>query len=135
MGRVVMRVSTFLFALACLSACGAALPGASAPTGLTPGLGEQMPVLFGTATCPYCARARAWFKAQNIRFIDCDVDSEELCYRNYAILRAKLGVRGVPAFLHKGQVWSGYSPDQMAEIAGAGADPGSARSPALGAMR
>jgi glutaredoxin len=78
---------------------------------------KQSPILFGTAWCPYCKAARTWFRTNKMAFTNCDVETSNDCRQQYAILRQKFGVTGVPTILYQGQVWGGYDEDQMEEIA------------------
>jgi glutaredoxin len=52
-------------------------------------------VLYGTATCPYCAQARAHLRAKNIPFADVDLDTSAKGRREFA----RLGGKGVPLIL------------------------------------
>lgn len=52
-------------------------------------------VVYGTPTCPYCAKARAYLREQNIQFADLDVTTNEKAKRDFA----KLGSRAVPVIL------------------------------------
>jgi glutaredoxin 3 len=78
---------------------------------------EKMPVLFGTAWCPYCKAARHWFKVNNLAFINCDVETSKRCGADYKALRKSNRATGVPAIVYRGHVWGGYDEDQMFEIA------------------
>jgi glutaredoxin len=78
--------------------------------------GNSRPMLYGTSRCPYCKAARVWFAQNNVAFGDCDIEKDTVCRGNYLQLRRELGVRGVPVFVYQGNVWTGYSPEQMAEI-------------------
>lgn len=52
-------------------------------------------VLYGTPTCPYCAKARAYLREHNIRFADLDVTTDDKAKSDFA----KLGSRAVPVIL------------------------------------
>ncbi|SFG94494.1 Glutaredoxin [Duganella sp. CF458] len=52
-------------------------------------------VLYGTETCPYCAKARAYFKEQGIAYADLDVGKPGQAREEFK----KLGGSGVPLLL------------------------------------
>jgi glutaredoxin len=52
-------------------------------------------VVYGTATCPYCAKTRAYLKERNIAFNDFDVDKTDKGKRDFA----ELGGKAVPVIL------------------------------------
>ena len=107
--------------LACLVVAMAAfLPGVSLADSAEDPWGNARPMLFGTAHCPYCNAARAWFAKNKVAYSDCDIEKNKECRNNYLQLRQKLGVSGVPVFVYRGEVWTGYAPEQMAEIVASG---------------
>lgn len=77
---------------------------------------EKMPILFGTAWCPYCKAARNWFKANNIAFINCDIETNKRCGADYSALRKSNRATGVPTIMYRGHTWGGYDENQMFEI-------------------
>jgi glutaredoxin len=52
-------------------------------------------VVYGTPTCPYCAKARAYLKARNIAFADFDITGSDKAKRDFA----QLGGKAVPVIL------------------------------------
>lgn len=52
-------------------------------------------VVYGTETCPYCARTRAYLKTRNIAFGDFDVDKSEKGKHDFN----ELGGKAVPVIL------------------------------------
>ena len=52
-------------------------------------------IVYGTETCPYCIKARAYLKARHIAFADVDVNKSEKGKRDFA----QLGGKGVPLIL------------------------------------
>lgn len=63
-----IRVLLFAFALASANA-------AAAPQAPTSPAADAVPVvMYATSWCPYCAKARAYFKANGIAFTEYDVE-------------------------------------------------------------
>lgn len=59
-------------------------------------------VMYATATCPYCAKARAYMAARGIPYEERDADdSQEF---------EQLGGRGVPLFVIGSEVLQGFNP-------------------------
>jgi mycoredoxin len=52
-------------------------------------------VVYGTPTCPYCTKARAYLREHRIPFADLDVTTSDKAKRDFA----KLGSRAVPVIL------------------------------------
>ncbi len=52
-------------------------------------------VVYGTATCPFCAKTRAYLKERNIAFGDFDVDKSDKGKRDFG----QLGGQSVPVIL------------------------------------
>jgi glutaredoxin len=52
-------------------------------------------VVYGTATCPFCAKTRAYLKERNIAFGDFDVDKTDKGKRDFG----QLGGESVPVIL------------------------------------
>ncbi len=101
-----------LFILAFLIALPA---GAEAPQNIAL-TSRERPVLYGTAWCPYCKAARTWFRNNRITFIDCDVETDASCRKQFAALRQQHGVSGVPMIVYQGEMWGGFDEYQMQEI-------------------
>lgn len=56
--------------------------------------------LYTTSTCPYCAKAIAWLKQHNVRWRECNVETDASCQRTYA----QQGSPGVP-LVRAGERW------------------------------
>jgi glutaredoxin len=74
-------------------------------------------VVFSTDTCPYCARARTWLNAQDVRWRECHVEHDAACQEAYQAQ----GAPGVPlvrvgsAESGAGVLWNlGFSPAWVA---------------------
>ena len=65
-------------------------------------------VVYGTATCPYCIRTRAYLTERQIPFVDLDVVKSEKGKREFATL----GGKGVPLILIGDRQMTGF--DQAA---------------------
>jgi mycoredoxin len=52
-------------------------------------------VLYGTASCGYCARTRAYLKEHHVAFADLDIEKSEQARREFQ----QFGVSGVPYLL------------------------------------
>jgi glutaredoxin len=61
-------------------------------------------VLYGTATCPYCAKARKLLNDRQIPFIDVDVDKSDAAFEEFQ----RLGGQGVPVLVINQRVIHGY---------------------------
>lgn len=87
--------------------------------------------LYTTSTCPYCAKAIAWLKRHDVRWKECNVETDERCQRTYAAQ----GSPGVP-LVRAGERWHlGFHAPWLAEALAAqdataqSASPSAARSP------
>ena len=67
-------------------------------------------VMFGTAWCPYCAKARAVFNAQGVRFIELDVERDVAAE---AFQRDVIGLRGFPTIVIGNRVTQGFDERQI----------------------
>lgn len=56
--------------------------------------------LYTTSTCPYCAKAMAWLKRHDVRWHECNVETNAACQRTYA----EQGSPGVP-LVRAGERW------------------------------
>lgn len=56
--------------------------------------------LYTTSTCPYCAKAIAWLKQHDVRWRECNVETDAACQRTYALQ----GSPGVP-LVRAGERW------------------------------
>src|SRR5690606_12689161 len=62
-------------------------------------------VMYATAWCGYCAKARKYFKEQNITYVEYDIDKDERAKRMYDLL----GGKGVPVILVGKKRMNGFS--------------------------
>lgn len=63
-------------------------------------------VVFGTPTCPYCEKTRAYLRAHQIQFVDLDITSDPKAKSDFA----QLGTRSVPVILVGGRRVDGFLP-------------------------
>ena len=61
--------------------------------------------------CVYCAKARAWFRQQNIPFAECFVEKDAACAAQYRALLAP----GTPVIVVRGQPQVGFSAQRVTE--------------------
>ena len=61
--------------------------------------------LFVTSWCPYCAKAKDYFKAKGIAFTVHDIEKDQAAARRFQ----QYGKQGVPLVLINGTVIAGYS--------------------------
>lgn len=99
-----------------LEAAPASTPAAQAPV---PGVAEEPAAtrqrapsitMYSTADCGYCKRARRYFAANNLRYVERDISNPQ----NHARW-TRLGGRAVPLFVINGQVSSGFNADGMTQ--------------------
>ena len=62
-------------------------------------------VMYATAWCPYCAKARAYFARQGIAYVEYDIEKSAAVNAEFK----RLGGRGVPLILVGTQKMSGFS--------------------------
>ena len=62
-------------------------------------------VMYSTAWCGYCKKARAYFRENNISFTDHDIENDSFAKRDYD----RLGGRGVPVILVGDKRMNGFS--------------------------
>ncbi|RMG21053.1 MAG: hypothetical protein D6729_01635, partial [Deltaproteobacteria bacterium] len=95
--------------------------GARVPLG-TAGDGAQVGpapaeevVLYGTAWCGYCKKARRWLKRRGIPFVDRDVERDPEAVQELARKARAAGVlpRGVPVIDVAGELVLGWSPEAL----------------------
>jgi glutaredoxin len=68
-------------------------------------------VMYTTASCPYCARARQWLASHQIAFRECNVDEDQQCAATYA----SQGSPGVPLMHVRGRWQLGFEPQWLAQ--------------------
>jgi mycoredoxin len=67
---------------------------------------NQAPVLlYGTATCGYCQKARTYFQQHNIAFVDLRVDADPAANAAFK----SLGRRSVPQIIIRNRLISGFN--------------------------
>jgi glutaredoxin len=62
-------------------------------------------VMYATAWCPYCAKARAYFKRTNTAFVEHDIEKSADAHAEFK----RLGGRGVPLILVGNEKLRGFS--------------------------
>jgi mycoredoxin len=68
-------------------------------------------VVYGTTTCPFCAKAREYLSGKNVVFADFNVDKSDAAQKKYATLK----VKAVPAILIGDRLITGFRPDAIDE--------------------
>ena len=108
-----------LFALIVSGAAASAMAQATPPA--VPGPAAQAPlplaqpaqaqaqsvpvVMYATAWCPYCAKARAYFKRTNTAYVEHDIEKSAEAHAEFK----RLGGRGVPLILVGGEKLRGFN--------------------------
>ncbi|MET1079578.1 MAG: DUF4124 domain-containing protein [Pseudomonas sp.] len=62
-------------------------------------------VMYGASWCGYCAKARRYFAANGIAYIEYDVDKQPQARKRFDAL----GGQGLPLFVYNGATHSGFS--------------------------
>lgn len=62
-------------------------------------------IMYSATWCGYCKKARRYFVANQIPFVEYNVDKDRRAKRRYQ----KLGANGVPVILYKGKRMNGFS--------------------------
>lgn len=62
-------------------------------------------VMYSASWCGYCKKARKYFRANRIPFVEYDIERNKQAYRRYK----KLGAKAVPVILYKGQRMNGFT--------------------------
>jgi glutaredoxin len=72
-------------------------------------------VMFSTAWCPSCKKARDFFQKKALRFLDLDVEKDPQAAVEFekVVRSAGLKAQAVPVIVVRGQVFQGFSPPQM----------------------
>ena len=107
-----------LFALlastATASAMAQAAPPAASPAVQSPAQASPSPqpqaqsvpvVMYATAWCPYCAKARAYFKRTNTAYVEHDIEQSAEAHAEFK----RLGGRGVPLILVGSEKLRGFN--------------------------
>ncbi|HEX9183683.1 MAG TPA: glutaredoxin domain-containing protein [Burkholderiales bacterium] len=107
-----IRTLTLLFALAA-TATATALAQSPAPVSPPPAAStpQAQPaaavpvVMYATAWCPYCAKARAYFKRTNTTYVEHDIEKSAEARAEFK----RLGGRGVPLILVGAEKLRGFN--------------------------
>lgn len=68
-------------------------------------------VMYSTSTCPYCAKAREFFAARNIAYVEKDIQADPTALQQLK----QLGATGVPQILIGDRRVPGFAPKAMEE--------------------
>lgn len=68
--------------------------------------------MYATSWCGYCARARKYFRDNNISFTEYDIEKDARAKRRYD----QMGARGVPVILVGNRRMSGFSEERFEQI-------------------
>ncbi|MEW5758897.1 MAG: glutaredoxin domain-containing protein [Candidatus Omnitrophota bacterium] len=71
--------------------------------------------IYSTPTCPYCVRAKQFFKENNIEFSDFDVSVDQLKAQE---MIEKSGQMGVPVIDIEGEIVVGFDKERIKTILG-----------------
>lgn len=66
-------------------------------------------MMLSSVTCPYCLKARTYFKEHQIAFGECFVESDAACAAAYKALQSP----GTPMLVVKGQRQVGFSAERV----------------------
>lgn len=70
-------------------------------------------ILYGTDWCGFCAKTRELLDKENIAYVEYDIEKSEEGHTQYK----RLGGRGVPVLLIKGEVVKGFRPERILKLA------------------
>ena len=68
--------------------------------------------IYSTPTCPWCKKAKAYFKENNIKFTDVDVSADEAAQKEMV---EKSGQMGVPVIDIDGKILVGFDQGKIEE--------------------
>lgn len=91
--------------LAFMIALAAATTGAAAQDAQPQSPQPVAIVMYSTAWCPYCAKARAYFKRTNTAYVEHDIERSADAHAEFR----RLGGRGVPLILVGGEKLRGFN--------------------------
>ena len=74
-----------------------------------PAAAQPEVVMFATSWCPYCAKARKFFKGNGIQFTEYDIEKDAAANSAYS----KLGGSGVPVIVIAGRTVHGYNEHEL----------------------
>lgn len=69
-------------------------------------------VMYSTSWCGYCRKARAYLQANEIGFIEYDIEKSRKGFEEHKAL----GGGGIPVVVIDGQVIRGYNPSKMTRL-------------------
>jgi len=69
-------------------------------------------IMYGASWCGYCAKARRYFKSNNIKFTEYDIEKNRKAKARYD----KLGARGIPVIFVGKKRMNGFSVDSFKRI-------------------
>ncbi|HEY8496367.1 MAG TPA: glutaredoxin family protein [Limnochordales bacterium] len=75
----------------------------------------KTPIVYTSATCPYCTLLKQFLDSQGIAYEERNVSLN----RQYVAELAKLGAMGVPTTVIDGRVIVGYQPQAILDAVGA----------------
>lgn len=110
------RTLTLIFALAAAATAAAPTSAQVSPPPAASSAGAGQPsqaqpaaavpvVMYATEWCPYCAKARAYFKRTNTAYVEHDIEKSADARTEFK----RLGGRGVPLILVGSQKMAGFS--------------------------
>lgn len=68
--------------------------------------------IYSTPTCPWCKKAKEFFKANNVKFTDVDVSADEAAQKEMV---EKSGQMGVPVIEIDGKILVGFDQTKIEE--------------------
>ena len=69
-------------------------------------------VMYATSWCPYCRKARDYFRSRNIPYTEHDIEKDPAAHRRFK----SLGGKGVPLILVGERQMSGFSGDRFEKL-------------------
>jgi glutaredoxin len=66
-------------------------------------------VMLASQTCVYCAKARAWFNANQVPFDECLIETDAACAQAFRALNAP----GTPMIVVRGRAQVGFDPARI----------------------
>ena len=72
-------------------------------------------IVYSTATCPWCVRAKQFLKENNIEFQNLDVSNDQLAADE---MMAKTGQMGVPVLDIDGEIIIGFDKERIKQLLG-----------------
>ena len=79
-----------------------------------PASAQPQVVMFATSWCPYCAKARSFFRRHGIQYTEHDIENDAAGYAAYS----KLGGGGVPVIVVGDRTVRGYNERELAALLG-----------------